>query len=314
MERSNLEIVILAAGHGSRMHSSTPKVLHNVAGQALLEYSIKIATDILESYKGTITVVASQELFDNIAFKALQERYFFSTVIQKEKLGTGDAVRAAFIDRVPITSTSILVLYGDTPLLKIETIHAMLASLYGDCGNHLVALGFKSESSSGYGRFILSKDNTLIKIIEAKDCNDDEVNVTICNGGIMAFTSEVLKKFIPQMRNDNKSSEYYLTNIVEFTNQNGYRNCYIVTDRDEILGVNDRSQLSEIEGIVQKRLRAKLLEKGVTLIAPETVFLTETVDIESDVIIHPYVYFGKDVKVKSAAEIFSFSHIEGAII
>ncbi len=231
--------------------------------------------------------------------------------VQEQRLGTAHAVLAA---REAITPRvdDILVLFADTPLVTTATMLALRAALEG--GATVAALGFETENPFGYGRLIRDEAGRLAAIKEEKDATPTERAITLCNAGLMAIDGRRALELLGAVGADNAKGEYYLTDIVELARARGLETRVVVGQESEVLGVNDRAQLAEAERIAQDRLRRAAMVGGVTLIAPETVFLNADTKLGRDVLIEPHVVFGPGVEVADGARIHAFSRIEGARI
>ncbi len=303
MSTKQTAIIILAAGAGTRMKSKMPKVLHKICGKTMIGHVIDTASYIVPEQIITVVSDGMKDVEDAI-------KHASSVVIQKEQLGTGDAVKPA-LEKLKEFSGNILILYADTPLITRETLINMLKKL--DCAD-VVVLGFRPEDAAEYGRLVVNENGDLDKIIEYKDASESERKISLCNSGVIAAKAEVLQNLVVQIDNKNAKGEYYLTDIIELAKNAGKKCTYVEGNEDEVLGVNNRVQLSEAEYIFQQRLRYTAMIEGATLIDPETVFLCFDTRLDADVIIHPNVYFGSGVWVESGVEIRSFCHIEGAHI
>ncbi|MFT6077871.1 MAG: bifunctional UDP-N-acetylglucosamine pyrophosphorylase/glucosamine-1-phosphate N-acetyltransferase [Rickettsiales bacterium] len=306
---SSLSIIILAAGKGTRMKSSLPKVLHKIAGREMLNLAIDAAKKLNPS---NICVVISKEMEKfaaEISEKHPQIDLIFS--IQKQQLGTANAVEAG-VSYLKEVGDQVLVLYGDTPLIKSSTLDQMIKNISEE-KNAVCVLGFDCKSANKYGRLVVEK-NELLKITEFKDASESVRKITLCNSGVVAIDGTKAKDFLDQIDNKNASGEYYLTDIVSIAKQNGSSCGFIQTDEKEVMGVNSRIELSLAEKIKQKEMRQILMENGVTMHNPKSVYLSFDTQIGNDVIIHPEVVFGIGVEISSNVEIKSFSHIEGAKI
>jgi len=229
--------------------------------------------------------------------------------IQKDRLGTAHGVKTALENMTKIHQ-NVIILYGDTPLIQTSTLENMIESLKE---NSLCILGFDCFSENKYGRLV-TKGNELEKIVEFKDANNDQREITLCNSGVIAINHNNILSAIDKIDNDNAAKEYYLTDIVEVIKKEALKATYIKTLEKEVLGVNSRIELAKAEKIKQDELRKSFMENGVTLIDPETVYFSADTKIENDVIIHPNVVIGKNVEIKNGVQVKSFSHIEGAII
>jgi bifunctional UDP-N-acetylglucosamine pyrophosphorylase/glucosamine-1-phosphate N-acetyltransferase len=311
MTESKLAVVILAAGKGVRMASRKPKVLHEVAGKAMLHHVL----DAVAQLAPARTVVVAGPGMESVAEAARPNR----TVVQEPPLGTGHAVQAAraaldgFLEEVG--AGWILVLFGDTPLVTTDTLARMVEAAESAEAPALVALGFRSAEPGAYGRMLQDPaDGRLMRIVEAVDAGPDELAVKLCNGGVMLGRGPELFALLDRVGNDNAKGEYYLTDIYGLAGQDGLTARVIETEEDEILGVNSRAELAIAEAAMQRRLRDRALAGGVTLIDPMTVWFSHDTRLEPDVTVEPGVVFGPGVSVGEGAVIRAFSHLEGADI
>ncbi len=301
---TNTAVVILAAGHGTRMKSAMPKVLHPVGGLPMLGHVIAVARAVCP--KRLCVVIGDQAPEVGDAAKAFHSDT--QIFVQSPPRGTGDAVICA-LPGLDSFAGVIFILYADTPLITTKTLEQMAAAVSGDIG--VAVLGFTPEDPGAYGRLILAEDGSLEKIVEAKDASSDELAVSLCNSGVMAIRSDILSKQLPRMTNDNAKGEYYLTDLVGLARAAGDRACVIRGDEAEVLGVNSRVELAEAEALFQDRMRQKAMLSGVTLNNPETVYFSHDTKISQDVTIAPNVVFGPGVTLEQGAQIKAFSHLEG---
>jgi bifunctional UDP-N-acetylglucosamine pyrophosphorylase/glucosamine-1-phosphate N-acetyltransferase len=228
--------------------------------------------------------------------------------VQRERLGTGHAVLSAR-EALAEKPDDVIVAYADTPLVKAETFAKLRAPLAE--GAAVVVMGFEARDPTGYGRLLTSGDQ-LLAIREHRDATEAERAVTLCNGGLMAIRGDLALTLLDKVGNANAKGEYYLTDIVEIARELGHRAAIAVVPEEEVHGVNDRAQLAAAERMIQERLREAAMMAGVTLVAPETVFLSHDTRLGQDVIVEPHVVFGPGVTVEAGAVIHSFSHLEGA--
>jgi bifunctional UDP-N-acetylglucosamine pyrophosphorylase/glucosamine-1-phosphate N-acetyltransferase len=298
--------VVLAAGEGTRMRSGLPKVLHPVAGQSLLAHVLDAAP------KGTGAALAVVIGPDHkaVAAEAIRVRPDALTFIQRERLGTAHAVLAAR-EAIAHGADDLLVAFGDTPLISAETFERLRAPLKD--GAALAVLGFQAADPTGYGR-LLMEGGRLTAIREHADASPEERKVTLCNAGVMAFDGRRALAILDQIGHANSKSEYYLVDAVAIVRDMGLEAVVIETNEDEVRGINTKAQLAEAEGVMQARLRKAALEAGVTLIAPETVYLAADTSFGKDVTIEPFVVIGPGVSIADGAVIHSFSHIVQATI
>lgn len=321
MVAEELNVIILAAGKGTRMHSSQPKVLHQIAGKPMLQYVLETAIDLNAD---PITVVyghGGEQVLH--AFADWDVRW----VEQAEQLGTGHAALQA----LPHVGTEgvTLVLYGDVPLLQTETLRK-LVHLAGK--DKLAILTVVMDEPSGYGRIVRSDNGNIACIVEEKDATDQQRRIREINTGVMAFPSADLHRWLPELANDNQQGEYYLTDVVRMAAEEGMGIVSLQPDEDtEVLGVNDKRQLAQLERALQRRHAARLMQDGVTLMDPARidvrglllcgrdvtidvgcVFIGQ-VELGDNVRIGPHCVL-KDVAVRDGVVVSAFSHLDGAEI
>jgi bifunctional UDP-N-acetylglucosamine pyrophosphorylase/glucosamine-1-phosphate N-acetyltransferase len=295
-------LIILGAGKGTRMNSELPKVLHPIAGEPLLFHAMASGA----SLEPERTVVVAGNGAEAVRTAVLTHDGEVDVVEQTEQLGTAHAVAQAKAALGSFDGMA-LVLYGDTPFIRPETLEQMKDAL----GQHdVVVLGFKAKDPGRYGRLIMG-GAALDKIVEYKDASDEERAVTLCNSGVVACRSELLFKLVETVDNNNASGEYYLTDIVAIARAQGLSATAVLCDEAETLGVNSRADLAAADAAFQRRARLSLMEDGVTLMAPDTVYLARDTVIGRDTVIEPNVVFGPGVTVESGATIRAFSHLEG---
>jgi len=303
--RTSLTIV-LAAGEGTRMRSSLPKVLHPVAGRSLLSHVLGAAPS---GQNGSLAVVVGPD-HDAVASEARRVRPGAAIFIQRERLGTAHAVLAAR-EAIAKGTDDLLVAFGDTPLISAATF-ARLRSALAE-GAALAVLGFRAVDPTGYGRLVV-KDGRLVAIREQADATEDEKAINLCNAGVMAFDGIKALEIIERIGNANSKGEYYLTDAVAIVRDMGLEAVVIETDEDEVRGINTKAQLAEAEQVMQTRLRQAALQSGVTMTAPETVFLSADTTFGRDVSIEPFVVIGPGVSIADGAVIHAFSHLTQATI
>lgn len=303
--RRPLLTVVLAAGKGTRMRSDLPKVLHRIACRSMLGHVLALARGV---GGGRLAVVVGPGM-EGVRKEALAASPGAAVYVQERQAGTADAVLAAR-EAILAHTGDLLVLFGDTPLLKAETIAKLLGEL--DRGAQIAVLGFEARDPGSYGRLVMAADGTLSAIREAKDASPDELASRLCNSGVMAFRLEAPLDVLGKIGNANAKGEFYLTDAVEIVRGQGGRAVAIACDEDEVLGVNARGELAAAEAIWQRRARERAMAEGATLIAPETVWLSFDTALGRDVLIEPNVFFGPGVVVEDGAEIRANSHLEGA--
>lgn len=295
-------LIILGAGMGTRMNSDLPKVLHEIAGAPMLVHAMKSGAALAPAK--TVIIAGHGAALVEKAAKAYDPDVTFA--IQPDQLGTAHAVSQAR-DALSGFEGDALVLYGDTPFIRPETLAAMHAALLT---HDVVVLGFEAADPGRYGRLIVT-GGQLDRIVEYKDASDKERSVTLCNSGIMACNSTLLFDLVDAVGNDNAAGEYYLTDIVGIARERGLSATVVACDESETLGINSRAELSDAEALFQARARAAALACGVTLTAPQTVTFAHDTVIGRDAVVEPNVVFGPGVTVESGATIRAFSHLEG---
>ncbi len=300
-----LAAIILAAGKGTRMQSDLHKVLHPIAGQPMLMH-LMASVDALAPALQVVIVGAGR---DQLA-AALGDRA--TLAVQEPQLGTGHAVQQAR-SALAGFSGDVLILYGDVPLVRAETMQRMLDRLHADDAPAIVVLGFEPDDTLRYGRVIAEGDR-ITKMVEHKDATAAERAVRLCNSGLMAARSDDLFALLARVGNDNAAGEYYLVDIVNIAAADGRASAVVITDPHEVAGVNSRAELAAMEGDWQARRRAAAMAAGVTLIAPDTVWFAHDTVLGRDVIIEPNVFFGPGVAVGDRVTIRANCHIEGAVI
>ena len=298
--RSSLTVV-LAAGEGTRMRSSLPKVLHPVAGQSLLSHVLDAAP---KGAGATLAVVIGPD-HQAVADEVARLRVDAKTFVQRDRLGTAHAVLAAR-EAIADGADDLLIAFGDTPLISAETFERLRTPLKN--GAALAVLGFRAADPTGYGRLLMEGDR-LVAIREHADASADERKITLCNAGVMAFDGRRALEIIEKIGNANSKAEYYLVDAVEIVRELGLEAVVIETGEDEVRGINTKAQLAEAEAVMQARLRKAALDAGVTMIAPETVYLAADTKFGKDVTIEPFVVIGPGVTVADGAVIHSFSRV-----
>jgi bifunctional UDP-N-acetylglucosamine pyrophosphorylase/glucosamine-1-phosphate N-acetyltransferase len=288
------------------MNSALPKVLHQVAGKALVNYPVATAT-ILGATQ-IITVVDDKSLA--VQEQILAENGSVTFALQKNKLGTAHAVSAA----LPLieNAAEVVILYGDTPGISLSTLRGMLEKLRASERVALVTLGFHAEKPGEYGRMLVNEAGFLSQIIEYYDATEEQRKIKLCNSGVMAIRYECLKMLLPLVHNNNARGEYYLTDLVQLARKHHLSCVFHEAQESEVMGVNNRAELAKCEYNIQQVLRKAAQDKGATLIAPETVTFSYDTVTGRDVVIHPYVVFGPQVVLEDNVIVKSFSAIAGA--
>ena len=305
MERTCLA-VILAAGESTRMKSSMSKVLHPVAGRPMIAH---VMDAIVRTGIADVALVVGRNA-EEVTAAASIPGASVTPFLQTERLGTGHAVLAAR-EAIGRGYDDILVAYGDVPLITDAPLRAAREGLAA--GNDIVVIGFHTDKPTGYGR-LLVEDGELIAIREEKDASDAERTVNWCNSGLMAINGQKAIDLLGRIGNNNAKGEFYLTDLVEIARSLGGRAMAVDAPEEELTGCNNRAELAVIEKLWQQRRRHELMISGVSMIAPETVFLSHDTVIGQDALIEPNVVFGPGVTIEPGAVIHAFSHIEGAYV
>lgn len=301
----SLSIVLLAAGLGTRMNSDRPKVLHPLAGGPLLHHALSAALSQEPARLIVVTGHGAEAVTD--AARAFYPEAEFAH--QTPQLGTGHAVAQA----APLLQGAggdCLVLYGDTPFLRPETLSALREAR---ARFDLVVLGFHAADPGRYGRLV-TEGEALLRITEWKDATEAERALTLCNSGVLCGDTAKLLALVDQLKAENAAGEYYLTDVIGLGVAAGLKAGVVLCDEAETLGINTRAELAAAEAAFQARARAEALDNGVTLTAPETVFFAYDTVIGRDTVIGPQVIFGPGVTIESGAEVLGFCHLEGCHI
>jgi bifunctional UDP-N-acetylglucosamine pyrophosphorylase/glucosamine-1-phosphate N-acetyltransferase len=326
--------IVLAAGEGTRMLSARPKVLHAVAGRSLLAHVLAA----VRAAGGSQTAVVVGPDCAAVAVEARAQLPQVQVFVQSERRGTAHAVlaaKAAIAGRAaerksaragrgrlkssaaaarPAGSPAragaddILVIFGDTPLLRPQTLQRLRAALAD--GAAVAVLGFRPADPTGYGR-LLTQGAQLLAIVEESDASDSERAIALCNGGSMAFAGKTALAILEKIGCDNRKHEFYLTDAVAIARGMKLPAVALEVTEDEVSGINTKAQLAAAEAVMQRRLRQAALEAGATLVAPETVYLSADTRLGKEVVIEPFVVFGPGVVVEDGATIRPFSHLAG---
>ncbi|MFV0643021.1 MAG: bifunctional UDP-N-acetylglucosamine diphosphorylase/glucosamine-1-phosphate N-acetyltransferase GlmU [Sphingomonadaceae bacterium] len=303
----DIAVIILAAGKGTRMKSDLHKVLHPIAGRPMIEHLLASVSH-LEPARQVVVVGAGRDQLES----ALGDRA--DLVVQEPQLGTAHAVLQAR-QSLDGFSGDVLIMYGDVPFVRSQTMQMMLDRLHEADTPASVVLGFEPEDALAYGRVIADESGRIAKMVEYKDATGEERACPLCNSGLMAAEADTLFALLERVGNDNAQGEYYLPDIVNIAIADG-KNCAVVsTDYpDEVAGINSRSELADAERKWQENRREEAMEEGASLKAPETVFFSWDTRIGRDVTIEPNVVFAPGVSVADGARIRAFSHLEGALV
>jgi bifunctional UDP-N-acetylglucosamine pyrophosphorylase/glucosamine-1-phosphate N-acetyltransferase len=310
MSGSRFAAIILAAGEGTRFNSARPKVLHEIAGTPMIRHVIE-ALAPLDPVETIVVIGPNLDSVDRVVWPA-------ASVIQSPPRGTGDAVRTArpiLAERLAAGDIDdIVVLYGDAPLLRPQTIADLLDARRRKPEAAVAVAGFRPADPGPYGRLVLDRSGALTRIVEARDASAEEQAIGLCNGGVMAIATRRAFDLLDRIGNDNAKREFYLTDIVAIA-RGELLSCRVAElPAEDLLGVNTRAELAQAEALMQDRLRRRAMDGGATLIAPETVFLAADTRLGRDVVVEPHVVFGPGVTVADNVRIRSFSHLDGATV
>lgn len=303
MTNSNLSCLILAAGRGTRMKSALPKPLHKVANLPMVQHAIRAAEGVQPAAISVVIGPGMEAMADVVKP--------YATALQAEALGTGHAVKAGLQGQQPVGD--VLVLFGDTPLVTTATLSRLIERRKAADNPAVVVSGMLPPSPTGYGRLIV-EGSQLAGIVEEREADAEQKAIRLCNGGIMLFDGVVLPQLLAGLSNQNAKGEYYLTDTVALAQRMGRSCAYVEIDYTDVQGVNSRAELAAAEEAMQHRLRAQAMESGVTMIDPDTVYLSADTRFGMDVTIGPNVVFGPGVSVGDNVEIRAFCHLEGTAI
>jgi bifunctional UDP-N-acetylglucosamine pyrophosphorylase/glucosamine-1-phosphate N-acetyltransferase len=301
--KSPIAVVVLAAGAGTRMKSALPKVLHPLANRPMLRH---VLANVMALKPARIVGVVAPGARDVMAAFAPH-----ATVVQKKPLGTGDAAKAA-LGALRGHTGPVLVVFGDAPLVTSASLKRLLSA----CAKERAAvgvLGFVAGDPSPYGRLIVQR-GMLEKIVESKDADEIERTVDFCNSGVMCLDGRLIAGLLAGIKNKNAKREFYLTDAVALARAAGHKAIAVEGEEAEFQGINSRAELAVAERALQQRLRAAAMMGGVTMIDPDTVWLSADTKLASDIVIGPNVRFGPGVEIASDVEIRAFCDIEGARI
>ena len=302
-----LAAIILAAGKGTRMKSDLHKVLHPIAGRAMLLHLI----DSFDAAGASERVVVVGSLREQV--EAAVTPLGVRTVVQEDQLGTAHAALQAKAALDGFDGV-VLVCFGDVPFLRTETITALADRLDGPDAPKIAVLGFRPADPAAYGRIVADSDGRILVMVEYKDATAVQRAETLCNSGVLAVRAADLWPLLERVDCDNAAGEYYLPDVVTLATRDSDRCVVVEASEAEVLGINSRAELAGAERVWQARRRAEAMADGATLIAPETVWFAHDTKIGRDVLIEPNVFFGPGVSVGDKVTIHAFSHIEGATI
>lgn len=300
----NTEVVILAAGLGTRMKSSTIKILHRAAGRPIIDYVLDLACELCETPPVMIIGHQREQVRERVGDRA---RY----AVQDEQLGTGHAVlqAAEMLEKSGVKGKRVLILSGDVPLTRPETLQRLLDE-HEKSKNALTLLTMRLDEPAMYGRIIRDANGAVQRIVEAKDASAEEKRINEVNAGIYVFSGEHLFDNLRGLSNSNAQGEYYLTDLLGALRNAGQRvGAVIVDDPVEALGVNSRADLAQVEGEIQRRVVERLMKEGVTFRNPATVVIDSTVSIGADTVVYPFVTIEGNTTIGTGCVIDPGAHL-----
>jgi len=307
MPEAELVVVVLAAGQGTRMKSNRPKVLHEIAGRPMLAH---VLDSVAALAPDRVMVVLGPGMEEAAALTADHPRT--ETVVQAQRLGTGHAVAIAGAALGQARDAAdVLVVCGDTPLLRPETLRAMVARRYQADAPDLLCLAFRPPHPNQYGRVVLDEDGGVRRIVEYADADESERANDLCNAGVVLGDGAVLFSLVGALGNDNAKREYYLTDVFALGAAAGRRSAVVEGDPEEVLGVNSQADRARAEEALHMRLLGRAMAEGVTLVDPTTVWLSADTRFGRDVVIEPAVYVGPGVSLGDGVRVRAFSYLEG---
>ncbi|NLM96041.1 MAG: bifunctional UDP-N-acetylglucosamine diphosphorylase/glucosamine-1-phosphate N-acetyltransferase GlmU [Halanaerobiaceae bacterium] len=304
---SDILSIILAAGQGTRMKSDKIKVLHKVGGKPMFQHVVDSVTD----FSSNIIIVVGHQ--GDLVRETFPDREGIKFVVQKEQLGTGHAVQQAE-GYIREHRGTVLILYGDTPLLKKETIKSLVSG-HQEKKAACTVLTALMENPAGYGRIIRNSNEDIERIVEEKDAGIDEKAINEINSGVCCFESSFLLEALQNLDNNNAQGEYYLTDAISYLSNKGEKVIpFLIDDSREIIGINDRINLAKAEKIIRVRINLKHMENGVTIIDPDQTYIDSEVEIGRDTIIYPFTYIEGKTRIGNNCTIYPHSRIVDAEI
>ncbi|MBN6051197.1 bifunctional UDP-N-acetylglucosamine diphosphorylase/glucosamine-1-phosphate N-acetyltransferase GlmU [Nonomuraea sp. RK-328] len=291
-------VIVLAAGEGTRMKSQTPKVLHEVCGRALLDHMLDAARDL--GPERLIVVIGHAR--ERVGAHLAETSPDALAVVQREQRGTGHAVRTV-LDEVGAIDGTVLVTYGDVPLLRAETLAALLARHAAD-RNAVTVLTAEVPDPTGYGRIVRDAAGGVLAIVEEKDATDEQRAIREMNSGIYAFDGAMLADAVKRVSTDNAQGEEYLTDVLSILREDGHRvGAHTAADFAEVEGVNDRVQLAQARQVLNRRILERHMRAGVTVVDPASTWIDVDVEIDQDVVVHPGTQLHGRTVIESGAEV-----------
>lgn len=299
-------ILILAAGQGSRMVSDVPKILHPLGGKAMVHYVIDAALGIHPEEASAQAVVVISPTLDAATVRGGRA---ITTAVQPQPLGTGHAVQIG-MEAFSQTPETVLILYGDTPLVEAESLRAVVEYHQSRPSPCLTIVGMRPEIPGAYGRIVADESGQIDRIAEYRDASEPERAISLCHSGVMVADGALLKRLVSKLSARNEAGEYYLTDVVALARHEGMTSWVIELPAASLQGINTRIDLAVATRILQERWRHRFMEQGVTLVDPSSVFFCHDTKIGRDVTISPNVTFGERVTIGNHVHILPGCHIE----
>ena len=302
--------IILAAGKGTRMKSDTPKVLHTIFDKTLVGYVIEAVNKTGLADENFVIVGHQAEKVEEYITKTYENA---KCVLQSPQLGTGHAVSMA-LPYLKDFDGEVIILCGDTPLVTEDTLKSFIES-HRNAGSDLTVMSAIFENPTNYGRIIRNTDGSLNSIVEEKDANAEQKAVKEVNAGIYCLNWAKIKDAFGQLKSNNAQGEYYLTDIVKWANEQSLKvDAYTLKNNEEIFGINSKTHLAEATKMLNRRVVQKHLDNGVTIVDPETVWISPETEIEADTVIYPSCYITGKNKIGKNCKIGPFAHLRGDVV
>jgi len=305
-----IKSIILAAGKGTRMKSETPKVLHTIFDKALVGYVIEAVNKTGLADENYVIVGHQSEKVEDYVKKTYDNA---KCVLQSPQLGTGHAV-SMVLPYLKDFEGEVVILCGDTPLITEDTLKEFVESHYSKKSD-LTVMSAVFENPTNYGRIIRNEDGTLNSIVEEKDATAEQKAVKEVNAGIYCLNWAKIKPAFSQLKTNNAQGEYYLTDIIKWANEQSLRvDAYILKNNEEIFGINSKLHLAEATKMLNRRIVRKHLDNGVTIVDPESVWISPDSEIEADTIIYPSCYITGKNKIGKNCKVGPFAHLRGDVV
>ena len=302
--------IILAAGKGTRMKSDTPKVLHQIFSKTLLGYVIDAVNNTEMADENYVIVGHQAEKVEEF----IKSNYTNTkTVLQSPQLGTGHAV-SMVCPYLENYDGEVIILCGDTPLITSDTLKTFIEA-HKKLNSDITVMSAIFENSANYGRIVRNNDGSLNSIVEEKDATVEQKSIKEINAGIYCLNWSKVKQSFSQLKTNNAQGEYYLTDIIQWGNENGLRvNAHILERNEEIYGINSKLNLAEATKIMNKRTLNHLMTEGITIVDPDSTWIDEQTEIGKDTIIYPSTYIEGKNKIGNNCKIGPFAHLRGDVV